>query len=337
MTSARRTGVGESVTTYGSVGLGRDYTVLQTWETATQIDCVATVTSPVLECYDDAVFSDSIVLAGATTNASYFRIIRPAGVRGEASWQGHDGTPNTGVRFAGAMSGIRRFNITESNAQIQDIVAQSSITGTGVLTIFQATTGSSIHLIGCIAHDGTSTSGGCVGFDINNVTGAILIDCIAINNQSIGFRFVTGGSFSAYNCSSLNNSEEGFRVYTGTLVSKNCLSSGNTTADFSGPFAAASTNNASSDATAPGTSPRINQTFTFVDALNDDYHLDPTDLGARGFGADLSADATFPFDDDIDGDLIATWSIGADAQAAEAAAPGGSGMGRGFLMRRRRR
>jgi len=73
---------------------------------------------------------------------------------------------------------------------------------------------------------------------------------------------------------------------------------------------------ASSDATADDTDTtgnRINQTFTFVDAANDDYHLDSADAGAKGFGTDLSADADYPFDWDVDGDTRGTtWDIGFD-------------------------
>lgn len=76
-------------------------------------------------------------------------------------------------------------------------------------------------------------------------------------------------------------------------------------------IATGSTNNASHDATAPGASPRINQTFTFVSIS--DFHLAAGDAGALGFGVDLSADAAFPISTDIDGQAFATpWPIGAD-------------------------
>jgi hypothetical protein len=81
--------------------------------------------------------------------------------------------------------------------------------------------------------------------------------------------------------------------------------------DFSG--SPAGNNNASSDGTATGTGSRINQTFTFVASGSDDYHLAGSDAGALDFGADLSADGVFAFDDDIDFDTRSgTWDIGFD-------------------------
>ena len=49
-----------------------------------------------------------------------------------------------------------------------------------------------------------------------------------------------------------------------------------------------------------------------MDAAGRDYHLAATDLGAKGFGANLSADPTYPFAVDFDG-LTRTvpWDIGA--------------------------
>ena len=69
---------------------------------------------------------------------------------------------------------------------------------------------------------------------------------------------------------------------------------------------------------------RVSQTFTFVDADNDDFHLASNDAGAKGYGLNLYNDASFPFQTDIDGDdrggAAAAWDIGAD----ESVAAGGS-------------
>jgi len=68
-------------------------------------------------------------------------------------------------------------------------------------------------------------------------------------------------------------------------------------------------NNASSDATAPGTDSHINHTFTF--AGSGDYHLASNDTGAIGLG--LADPGSGLFSDDIDGQTRgATWDIGAD-------------------------
>jgi len=146
-----------------------------------------------------------------------------------------------------------------------------------------------------------------------------MVDCLALNCETVGFYLDSGTDNYLYNCISVGNTY-GFQRNTGVagaVIAKNCLASGNTTADFAGTFDAASVTNASSDTSAPGTGKRTEQTFTFVDADNDDYHLAAADAGAKGFGTDLSEDATFAFDDDIDGDLWgASWSIGMDHPVA---------------------
>lgn len=82
----------------------------------------------------------------------------------------------------------------------------------------------------------------------------------------------------------------------------------------SGTLDGDSSNNASSDATAPGTSARTNQTFTFEGSGSGNYHLATGDTGALDHGLDLSSDADFPTSLDIDGQAYAVpWAIGADA------------------------
>jgi len=99
----------------------------------------------------------------------------------------------------------------------------------------------------------------------------------------------------------------------GNVVCKNNLVDVGGGLAFRGSFAAASDYNASSDGTAPGTNSRTNQTFTFADAINENYHLDSTDTGAKDCGTDLSSDPYLAFTDDIDGDTRSVpWDIGAD-------------------------
>jgi hypothetical protein len=106
-------------------------------------------------------------------------------------------------------------------------------------------------------------------------------------------------------------------------------------------------NNASSDANAPpntvGGATLRNRTFVFYDAASFDYRLDPTDTGATGVGADLSADARYPFAVDAAGSArTVPWSVGAlNPYAAPgsildmAATGGGTAGGTGGLVARR--
>ena len=103
----------------------------------------------------------------------------------------------------------------------------------------------------------------------------------------------------------------GIRV-SGTAYAKNNLCNA-TNHDFNGAFYPGSDYNASSDDTAPGFNSLENQTFTFVDSTNKDFHLASSNNGASNLGIDLSEDTNIPFSDDIDGDTRPDgWDIGAD-------------------------
>lgn len=314
MVTSRRTGTNENIQTFGDGT--RDFTSLSTWESATDNDLVTATQSEVLECYADAAsYNLNLTFSGATTSALYFRIVRAAA--GEA----HDGTRNSGV-FFDRSANVNLFSLNENYAQVQDIVARLTANSGGSLTTFRARNTGNL-FVGCISAGSTNTGAGVArGFDTAaSPTGAGFVDCLAENSEDDGF-FLSGtlsGNF-LYNCTSVDSGNEGFDLSgAGTLV-KNCLASGNTSAGFSGTISGSSITNASDDATAPGSSPRINQTFTFVNAAGNDYHLSLSDAGALDFGTDLSGDATFDFDDDIDGDTIAVWSIGIDSPGSGGAA-----------------
>lgn len=292
MATSRRSATNENISTYG---VARDYSTLNTWEAATDLDLVSNTQSQVLECYDDAAnFDDNLNdLAGATTNSSYFRIVRPA------SGEGHDGTPNNGVYFLHTGSAIC-MDIAEDYGQLQDLLVGISSTANGQMVVrFQSgsTPNYGIGLILVIADGGSSNCRGLSARDDNH----IYINCLMQDADRDGIRFesAVGQTAYAYNCTAVNCGERGFNQTSGDAVIKNCLGDNNATNDFNGTFAAGTVNNASGDASAPGTSSRINQTFTFVNAAGDDFHLAYGDAGARNFGTDLSADGVFAFDDDI--------------------------------------
>ena len=96
------------------------------------------------------------------------------------------------------------------------------------------------------------------------------------------------------------------------MVVKNCGAS-NCANGFAGSFDGASTNNASNIAAdAPGANPRNSVTPTFVSAPGN-LHLAAGDTAWTDGGANLSADALFPFSTDGDGATRSgTWDIGAD-------------------------
>jgi hypothetical protein len=82
-------------------------------------------------------------------------------------------------------------------------------------------------------------------------------------------------------------------------------------------------NNISSDGTAFGTNSKTTTTVKFLDATNNDFHLDPTDTAARNAGtstqaSDAWAQASDAYYDDIDGTARGSaWDIGADEVPVE--------------------
>lgn len=302
MATARRTGTGESISTYGS---GQTYTALGTWESDTDNDNVTGNVSPVLACLA-AQYDDTVVMSGSTNDATRFRIIRP-----QAS-NFHTGVRGTGVRFY-RTAAANVLTLSESNSHIQDVVARVQCNSGSNFGVFvSSTTGTLKFFVGCIAANGTNVgAGGVDGFSGNtNSQSARCIDCLGDNCD--GSQFVNSNTHTLimYNCTAIGG-VFGFVRNAGTMTCKNCLAHGSSSADFSGTIT--KTNCASEDATADGTGARASQTFTFVNAGANNYHLSTADGGAKDFGTDLSADATFAFDDDIDRALFVTWDIGFDS------------------------
>lgn len=84
--------------------------------------------------------------------------------------------------------------------------------------------------------------------------------------------------------------------------------------------------NASDDASAPGTNAQTLQVFSFVNAGNEDFHLQATDVGAKGLG--LTDPLSGLFADDLDGvTRTGAWDIGADQVAAATVALTGTATG----------
>lgn len=312
--SSRRYGVNENISTYGDGT--RDYCSLSIWEMDTDTALTTSEVTEVLECYaDSASFDDSTDLAGATANANYHRIIRAA------PGEGHDGTPGTGVHF-NRTTGTRGIELSEAFASLQDLVI-SLITNdaSAAFAVLSATGGSNNLVTNCLVKATNSGAGDAHAITYSGgATAFSAINCLAYESDNSGFLLGSAGTITIYNCTAIDN-DLGFDRNSGTVTCTNCLANGNTSGDFDGTIT--QSYNASGDATASGTGSRTSQTFTFVDDANDDYHLDPDDDGASNFGNDLSADSTFPFNDDIDNAEIETWSIGFDSDNVSTGYPPG--------------
>jgi len=143
------------------------------------------------------------------------------------------------------------------------------------------------------------------------------------NNIIYGFNGTEGYCFYVYDVditahlynNTCSGNAAGIYARSGTVVAKNNIVKGSGNAySYNGIFATGTNANSTDSTDSPGVGTNYNeQTFTFNDEANKDYHLNSGDTGAKNKGENLSADDYFPFSDDIDGDARAgSWDIGAD-------------------------
>lgn len=163
----------------------------------------------------------------------------------------------------------------------------------------------------------TQTSGSITGYELRPPTSpgrgtSKVYNCLALDcNQGYTNDFGLSGDVGEFYNNTAAGCTYGF-VEATTMKVVNCLSTGATNSGFVGTFASGSNYNAEDDGNgAPGANSRSGQTFTFVNAAGDDFHLASTDAGAKGFGtADPGSGA---FSNDCDGQTrSAPWDIGFD-------------------------
>ena len=300
---------------------GGDYTTLSAWEAGEQADITGLGPS-VAECYS---MSDTtaVVIAGWTTTASdYIRIYTPTSER-------HDGKWNTS-KYRLTSGNSTAIDISEDFVRIDGLQLYHdgvsadnryavNISGTGA--------GAVIYVTNCILRGNNNGS----WYDSGVNTTSTAVGTIYIYNNMI-YDWGRSGSAShagicinapgaasvdayVYN-NTIQNCHYGISRLDSDIFAVNNLFSASVTADAAGTFAAGTdynaTNAASIGYTVTGggnTHDRTSQTFTFVDAANDDFHLQSGDAGAKDFGSDLSG----TFTTDIDGATRSgTWDIGAD-------------------------
>jgi hypothetical protein len=134
---------------------------------------------------------------------------------------------------------------------------------------------------------------------LNDDTGS---GCLYMSQASI--------TLLAYN-NTLHSCYRGIFTAAGSPVLKNNIVQATTT-PYSGTFDAASTNNLSNSASAPGSNARTSASVSFVNAAADNFLLNPADTWARNYGENLAADGAYPFSSDIlMQNRVGTWDIGA--------------------------
>ena len=285
-------------TNVSSVGAGKDYTTWTLWEAATDNDLVATDVIEVGEGYTETL-TESVTIAGATTNATRYRIMRAN------SAHEHNGVFDTGHQIqvtSGALS------LSEANLKLRDITVRKNSTGTQCIT----PTSASILIERCfIIADVAST----VTYAVLDSGGMTVRSCVIVGyNVGIGTNSSSESVIS--NCTIIGRSDDvstavpafGIRkLGSGAATVKNTVA-----VHFNTDIQTTATqsNNVTADGTAAGAGSLIGQIESDLRfrALADLDYVPLSSSVLAGAGADLSADFNF----DIAGNTMpATWPIGA--------------------------
>lgn len=309
---------------------GGDYSSLSAAEAGEQGNLVTLDRYLVIECY---AMNDSTAcaFAGWTTDATrYISVIVPTAER-------HGGKYNTSKYYhsGGVEVSTNAINIEFIGLQFirSGIVNQEA---SGILIGTASSGAITVRVDKCLfSVNGTGGSGGYYGISISDgnvvdtvtVTNCVFQDCYNTDYPTSGGAGAGLKTIYCYQLYLYNNTfyKNSSNVYWSdhasfTITAKNNLAAASraTNSDFVGTYDTAS-HNASSDGTAPGTSSRTNQTFTFVSTSGTyDLHLQSSDAGAKDYG--VSDPGSGLYSDDIDGNTRSgSWDIGADEVTGGAA------------------
>lgn len=267
-------------------------------------------------------YNESVAIAGPTNPSASDRIYLVAAVGSE-----HKGSFGAGVVITNS-TGFYIVSPQVDYCYIRDIVGKHSNAGQTGFNSFGRT--NTVYERVLYKNEGDATNRGFV----LNGDGETAILCVAWNpmatSSADGFQTNTSGTVSYYNCVSsgfLNS----FRRVGGTLNAYNSIGikyAGGGGSDF---VSISSANYlASSDASAGGISPLINQSggdFNFVDVSTGNFHY----ASASGNMYNSGVDQSGVFTVDIDLQTITTWMRGVDFFVAGGA--GGSSDCGGRLRR----
>lgn len=301
-------------------GQGGDYISLKAWQTAEVQDLVANDRYAVAEIDGDwtgIADTTPVNINGWTTDAThYIYIYTTASARHKGKWD------NTKYRLEITASGSSQYAFLSNAKYLRVSGLQISMTSTYATTdVVYAGGGLSdsdnemqfSHNIIKGIYTSSGTGDGLDTADRNSNARSKLWNNIIYDISGAGIKY-RGYAYNntVYNCN------------TGYIASgwyaKNNISYNNLD-NYFGTFHALSNYNLSGpqQTDAPGVNSRNgpNMFVTFVDESNDDFHLAPSDTGARNYGTSLNPDPDgyLSFSDDIDGQTRPgqlVWDIGAD-------------------------
>ena len=280
---------------------GGDYSSLTAWESAKQADIVAADQIQAAECY---IFEDTsqLTIDGWTTDATRrIKIYTPSSQR-------HNGVAGTGYRIqaAGFADAIL---IRENDVDIDGIAGTQGTFPNDFILLNNSSAVYNVNITKCFA-DGAGAGRYPIEISAASSTSKVYISNTLLINWSANGGIVLSTANATVYLYNIAMEDCGTGAFTfgvsrsaGTLVAKNCLidsvSHGASAVDFTGTFDAASTNNLSSDGTAPGSNAQLNKSPVYVNESGDDFTLSSSDTTAKDLGANLSSDSNLAVTDDI--------------------------------------
>lgn len=175
-----------------------------------------------------------------------------------------------------------------------------------------------VNLYGCTGYQGRS-----MGWCENSNAQINAYSCIVFGVDSAGFRCRSNGVGTMINCDVTNSSQYGFHRTDpgGSMTVRNCRAFGCTSDDFRQDTAMVASNNASEDATAPGTGsfPNESQAVHYV-AANDTHWPGSTDSTLY---PGVAPDGVYDFDWDNEARPSVGNTIGMDFVAGTPPTPTG--------------
>lgn len=309
---------GQTVSDIGTTCDGTcDYSDPQAWEDATDNDLVTAMAGEKGEMYDDATFTDDTVIAGGTTNATYYRELTAH------SSSKHDGTENSGVLFSGESGSVIEPNGEEyfrfSYAEITNFGSAGGSRG----GVYNVSASDFCRFSYLIIHDPNSSVGSGNGIYLGNGSD----DCLIYRNRINDIDTDAGGDSDRGISASRDNLVYNNTVYgcdigidendsVNDMEVENNVSVGNITADYSASFSTNFLNNIDEDGSGQETTSQTLDGTFFAD-LNDFFLIAGSDA------LDTAGDKGSPYDVDITGYTVTgTWDAGAHEYQAPA---GGSG------------
>ena len=282
-----------------------------------------------IACYEDAVdtvgVGDGKIADWTTSSQNYLRVFAPYQTSEVGISQRHRGTEDSGYTVTKDSDWGYCIQTGINYVRVEGFVIKTQYINTvGIEADHDVLDGKSVTDVriedNVIVGVGTSAGNGIVLNDDATVR--------VWNNIIYDFsEGIESPEWNAYADWYLSNNtivgcDEGMGISASTgnttLTLRNNLVQGSVTADYNNMSATTSTN-ISSDTTSPDGASYQNKTVTFVSTVSgdEDFHLSPDDVVAIDVGADLSADSSLAFTDDIDGHLRTDWDIGADEASIE--------------------